>query len=160
MMTPCDAPTTATNIESVTIDMTDATKTKAMGIVAQEADDEHVAVESSDDSDSTLMRDILRKAVDDPVQPSVDDWLVLPFGGEAVEEAYQASKAPGRALGVVATVLFCAFWGFVFTALGNADSSSSITDLYAVVLLPVFLLSVAPFFCTMLPLQRCKTDRF
>ena len=139
MMTPCDAPTTATNIESVTIDMTDATKTKAMGIVAQEADDEHVAVESSDDSDSTLMRDILRKAVDDPVQPSVDDWLVLPFGGEAVEEAYQASKAPGRAQGVVAGVVFAYLWTLVFSVLGNADSSSSITDLYALVLLPVFL---------------------
>jgi len=158
MVTPCDAPTTATTIDSVTIDMTDASKTKTTDIVAQEADDDsnHVAVESSDDSNSAIMHGMLRKAVADPNQPSVDDWLVLPFSGEAVEEAYQANLAPGRAMGVVFAVVLSALWTLVFNTLGNAESSSSITDLYALVLLPIFLLSVAPFFCTMLPLQRWK----
>ena len=129
MVTPCDAPTTATTIDSVTIDMTDASKTKTTDIVAQEADDDsnHVAVESSDDSNSAIMHGMLRKAVADPNQPSVDDWLVLPFSGEAVEEAYQANLAPGRAMGVVFAVVLSALWTLVFNTLGNAESSSSIT---------------------------------
>ena len=126
MNAACDAATIENNDESVTIDMTGATKTTTTDTVAQEADNgnDNEDVESSDDSDSALMRELLRKAVDDPVQASIcDDWLVLPFSGEAVEEAYQASKAPGRALGVVASIACAAVQYFLTARLASASSA-------------------------------------
>jgi len=116
------------NKKSVAIDMTDATKTRNTYSVVQKAQkasdgvvNDNVPVECDNvilecdndenrDDDSTLVHALLRKAVNDPKQPSMHDWLVSPFSGEAVEEAYQASNAPGRALGLSIGAVFSALW--------------------------------------------------
>jgi len=85
----------------------------------ERTDDVGEAIAAEDDH--TLMQPLLRKAADDRDPPSLDQWLVFGFSSDAVEAAYQAGKAPARAMGIApVAVSFMAM--VIFSSLGNAES--------------------------------------
>jgi len=81
--------------------------------------------EPDDDNDNRIMQALLRQAANDPDQPSLDHWQHLSgFSGKAVEDAYQAGQASGRAMGVYASVVLWGFWAVISVNLGNATAAS------------------------------------
>ena len=83
-----------------------------------EADTDDALADDGDEvDDNARIHSMLRKAATDPDQPSLDNWqLVFVFSGKAVEDAYQAGQASGRALGVAATTVLWSTWTLLLSA--------------------------------------------
>jgi hypothetical protein len=76
----------------------------------------HTDDEGDELDDNALIHSMLCKAAADPDQPCLDHWhgcLGFEFSGKAVEDAYQAGQASGRALGVYSMAVLWAFWAFL-----------------------------------------------
>jgi hypothetical protein len=95
----------------------------------------------ADESDeNAAVHTMLREASADPRQPSLDHWRSLSgFTSKAVEDAYQASQAPGRALGVAAAAVMWTLWGILTVNFGNATAAAAMMGLD----FPVFIVLLA-----------------
>jgi hypothetical protein len=111
----------------------------------READTDDALADDGDEVDDNVrIHSMLRKAAADSDQPSLDNWLLFGFSSKAVEDAYQAGQASGRALGVAATTVLWATWTLLTTATGNATRPEILGWAFPIIS-TLFLIALAPF---------------
>jgi len=113
-------------------------------------------------SDNALILAVLREAAADPDQPNLDEWLrelVCGFSGKAVEDAYQAGQASGRALGVVVMTLLWGLAGLFTHTLGNATTASEMLGLNFQLFSVLMVITLVPFTIKLLPEWKPAKNR-